>query len=188
MAETNGSRCDLENFQIKVANKLPKANLLLLQHLLSLLSDISRNVATSKMTSGNLAICLAPNLLSPPQELPLDILAQETQKVTQLLEFLIDQYEELLIDQHKELLGEEVAGLASEGEEEPPAPQAEPETAEVPPVASESKHPRSFSREKRLPGSAQESRRCQATCEEGSDGPLCRKRSRLSTELSGVGN
>lgn len=44
-------------------------------------------------------------------------------QVTQLVEFLIDHQEELL--------GEQVARLASEGDEEPPAPQAEPETAEV---------------------------------------------------------
>ncbi|XP_061328603.1 T-cell activation Rho GTPase-activating protein-like isoform X1 [Pezoporus flaviventris] len=75
------------------------------------------------MTAGNLAICLAPNLLSPPQELPLDILALETGKVTQLVEFLIDH--------HEELLGEQVAGLAREEDEEAPAAQAELETAEV---------------------------------------------------------
>lgn len=66
---------------LRVASKLPEANLLLLRELLPLLSNISRNVATSKMTAGNLAICLAPNLLSPPQELPLDVLALETGKV-----------------------------------------------------------------------------------------------------------
>ncbi|XP_033930526.1 T-cell activation Rho GTPase-activating protein-like, partial [Melopsittacus undulatus] len=107
----------------EVARKLPEANLLLLQHLLSLLSSISKNVATTKMTAGNLAICLAPNLLSPPQELPLDVLAQETGKVTQLVEFLIHH--------HEELFGEQVARLASKGDEETPVPQAELETAEV---------------------------------------------------------
>ncbi|KAM9020241.1 T-cell activation Rho GTPase-activating protein-like [Ara ararauna] len=106
----------------EVASKLPEANLLLLRHLLSLLSSISKNVATTKMTAGNLAICLAPNLLSPPQELPLDVLAQETGKVTQLIEFLIYH--------HEELLGEQTAGLASAGDEETPSPQAELETAE----------------------------------------------------------
>ncbi|KQK75756.1 hypothetical protein AAES_141451 [Amazona aestiva] len=64
----------------EVASKLPDANLLLLRNLLSLLRDISRNVGMSKMTAGNLAICVAPNLLSPPQELPLDVLALETGK------------------------------------------------------------------------------------------------------------
>ncbi|XP_033930525.1 T-cell activation Rho GTPase-activating protein-like [Melopsittacus undulatus] len=107
----------------EVASKLPEANLLLLRQLLSLLSGISKSVATTKMTAGNLAICLAPNLLSPPQELPLDVLAQETGKVTQLVEFLINH--------HEELFGEQVARVANEGAEETPAPQAELETAEV---------------------------------------------------------
>lgn len=44
-------------------------------------------------------------------------------QVTQLVGFLIEQQEELL--------GEQVAGLASERDEETPAPQAELETAEV---------------------------------------------------------
>ncbi|KQL60082.1 T-cell activation Rho GTPase-activating protein-like protein [Amazona aestiva] len=106
----------------EVASKLPGANLLLLRHLLSLFSRISRNVATMKMTAGNLAICVAPNLLSPPQELPLDVLAQETGKVTQLLKFLINH--------HEELLGKHEARLVREGDEETSAPQAELETAE----------------------------------------------------------
>ncbi|XP_061211646.1 T-cell activation Rho GTPase-activating protein-like [Neopsephotus bourkii] len=124
-----------------VASKLPEANRFLLRHLLLLLSGICRNVATTKMTVGNLAICLSPNLLRPPQELPLDVLALETGKVTQLVEFLIDH--------HEELLGEEVAGLAREGDEETPAPEAELETAEVSPVAPKSEEQRSFSGEKR---------------------------------------
>ncbi|XP_033916027.1 rho GTPase-activating protein 20-like [Melopsittacus undulatus] len=93
------------------------------------------------MTAGNLAICVGPNLLSPPGELPLDVLAHETGKVTQLVQFLIEQQEELL--------GEEVSGLASGGDEEAPAPPAEAETAEVPPVAAESGQRNSFCGEKR---------------------------------------
>ncbi|KAM9020307.1 rho GTPase-activating protein 20-like [Ara ararauna] len=105
----------------------------------------------TKMSAGNLAICVAPNLLSPPQELPLDVLAVETGKVTQLIEFLINH--------HEELLGEQVAGLAREGDEETPAPQAELETAEVPPVAPQRKQQRSFSGEKRFPGSSRVTRK-----------------------------
>ncbi|KQL61119.1 hypothetical protein AAES_170525 [Amazona aestiva] len=79
------------------------------------------NVATTKTTAGNLALCLPSNILSPPQELPLDVLAQEIEKVTQLIEFLIHRQEELL--------GEQVAGLANVGSQDPPAAQAELETA-----------------------------------------------------------
>ncbi|PKU27559.1 t-cell activation rho gtpase-activating hypothetical protein [Limosa lapponica baueri] len=108
----------------EVACKLPKANLLLLKHLLSLLQNISKYVATSRMTARNLAICVGPNLLSPPEEhtLSLDTLAQVTQKVTQLVEFLIEH--------HRELFEEEVAGLAGASGEEVPAQWVEAETAE----------------------------------------------------------
>ncbi|XP_014810988.1 PREDICTED: rho GTPase-activating protein 33-like [Calidris pugnax] len=67
----------------EVASQLPKANFLLLKELLFVLHKISRSVATSRMTAHNLAICVGPNLLSPPEEhtLPLEALAQVTQKV-----------------------------------------------------------------------------------------------------------
>ncbi|XP_054678076.1 T-cell activation Rho GTPase-activating protein-like [Grus americana] len=67
----------------EVAGKLPQANLVLLKSLLSLLQRISRNAASSRMTAGNLAICVGPNLLSPPEEqtLPLDALVQVTGQV-----------------------------------------------------------------------------------------------------------
>ncbi|KAM9609421.1 T-cell activation Rho GTPase-activating protein-like [Morphnus guianensis] len=66
-----------------VAEKLPAANLLLLKRLLSLLQHIGHNAATSRMTAGNLAICLGPNLLSPPNEdlLPLEAMLEVTEKV-----------------------------------------------------------------------------------------------------------
>ncbi|XP_064908671.1 bargin-like [Columba livia] len=67
----------------EVAGKLPEANLLLLRTLLSLLHKISTNVPVTKMTARNLAICVGPNLLSPPEEdtLALDVLMQVTGKV-----------------------------------------------------------------------------------------------------------
>ncbi|KAM6098351.1 T-cell activation Rho GTPase-activating protein-like [Theristicus caerulescens] len=171
----------------EVASKLPKANLLLLKSLLSLLQNISRNSTTSRMTAGNLAICVGPNLLSPAEEhtLPLDVLLEETGKVTRLVEFLIEH--------HGELLEEEVAGLAGASAEELPAPGVEAETPEVPPVAPESKHLKSSSEEGRLPGSLQEeekqsSRKRKLSCEEESDGQLGKKRQKLATEILGMGN
>ncbi|XP_064911967.1 T-cell activation Rho GTPase-activating protein-like [Columba livia] len=102
------------------------------------------------MTALNLAICVGPNLLGPPEEdtLPLDVLAQVTGKVTQLVEFLVNHHEELFEDEEdekeeeeeevlfmeKEEEGqekEEGAGLAGEGAEESPAPGEQGETAEV---------------------------------------------------------
>ncbi|KAM9652884.1 uncharacterized protein ACIBXB_010089 isoform 2-T3 [Morphnus guianensis] len=132
----------------EVAGKLPEANLLLLKRLLALLQNISRNVATSRMTAGNLAICVGPNLLSPPEEhtLPLDALVQVTGKVTRLVEFLIEHHGELFEEEEEE---EAAAGLAGASAEESPAPGAEAGTAEVPPVAPESEPPKSSSGERR---------------------------------------
>ncbi|XP_065534158.1 uncharacterized protein LOC136013744 isoform X4 [Lathamus discolor] len=87
----------------------------------------------------------------PHQELPVDVLVQKIQRVTQLVEFLMDYKEEFL--------REKVAGLARALDEEPPALQKSPETAEVPPVAPESEYLKSSSRERRLPGSSQDTRK-----------------------------
>lgn len=66
-----------------MAEKLPAANLLLLQRLLSLLQHIGHNTSASRMTSSNLAICVGPNLLSPANEdlLPLEAMLEVTEKV-----------------------------------------------------------------------------------------------------------
>ena len=66
-----------------MADKLPAANLLLLKRLLALLQHIGHNAATSRMSCSNLAICVGPNLLSPPNEdlLPLQAMLVATEKV-----------------------------------------------------------------------------------------------------------
>ncbi|PKK27410.1 progesterone receptor [Columba livia] len=141
----------------EVASKLPTANLLLLKRLLTLLRTISSNTCTSRMTAANLAICVGPNLLSPPEEdsLPLDVLVQVTGKppgwkpmvcccvqVTQLVQFLIEHQEELFEE-------EEEDGLARASAEELPAAEAEAESPEEPPVTLESEHLTSSSGESR---------------------------------------
>ncbi|XP_010119098.1 PREDICTED: T-cell activation Rho GTPase-activating protein-like, partial [Chlamydotis macqueenii] len=65
-----------------VGKKLPAANVLLLERLLSLLQHIGHNAASSKMSCSNLAVCIGPNLLSPGNEdlLPLETLLQVTEK------------------------------------------------------------------------------------------------------------
>lgn len=57
---------------------MPKANLLLLKDLLSLLHAISSNATTTRMTARKLAVCLGTVLLSPPEEdmLPVDVLVE----------------------------------------------------------------------------------------------------------------
>lgn len=67
-----------------MASKLPRPNLLLLKSLLALMANISQGEATSRMSLKNLAICVGPNLLSPPEEdsLPLQMQVEVTGKVS----------------------------------------------------------------------------------------------------------
>ncbi|XP_050748996.1 T-cell activation Rho GTPase-activating protein-like [Gymnogyps californianus] len=99
-----------------VAEKLPAANLLLLKRLLRLLRHIGHNAGTSRMSCSNLAICIGPNLLSPPEEdlLPLEALLEVTEKVKVLVEFLMENC--------RELFGEESAEPRCAAGEEWPAP------------------------------------------------------------------
>ncbi|NXU88729.1 TAGAP protein, partial [Xiphorhynchus elegans] len=81
----------------EVADKLPKPNLVLLKHLLSLLHHISQNAETNRMDSSNLAICVGPNMLSPEMDntLPLEVQKEMNDKVTVLVEFLINNCSEI---------------------------------------------------------------------------------------------
>uniref|UniRef100_A0A8C3Q824 T-cell activation Rho GTPase-activating protein n=1 Tax=Geospiza parvula TaxID=87175 RepID=A0A8C3Q824_GEOPR len=76
----------------EVADKLPRPNLVLLKLLLSLLHHISQNAETNRMDSSNLAICIGPNMLSPgiDSALPLEVQKEMNDKVTVLVEFLIN--------------------------------------------------------------------------------------------------
>ncbi|NXC44451.1 TAGAP protein, partial [Penelope pileata] len=86
-----------------VADKLPRPNLVLLKHLLSVLHRISQNADTSRMDANNLAICVGPNMLSPGagSTFPLELQKEMNDKVTVLVEFLIDNC--------SEIFGEDVA-------------------------------------------------------------------------------
>ncbi|NWU93228.1 TAGAP protein, partial [Upupa epops] len=81
----------------EVADKLPRPNLVLLKYLLSLLHHISQNARTNRMDSSNLAICLGPNMLSPETDnkLPLEVQKEMNDKVTVLVEFLINNCSEI---------------------------------------------------------------------------------------------
>ncbi|XP_051471621.1 T-cell activation Rho GTPase-activating protein [Apus apus] len=81
----------------EVADKLPRPNHALLKHLLSLLQHISQNAETNRMDSSNLAICVGPNMLSPETDstLPLEVQKEMNDKVTVLVEFLINNCSEI---------------------------------------------------------------------------------------------
>lgn len=76
----------------QVADKLPRPNLLLLKHLVSVLHLISKNSDISKMDASNLAICVGPNMLTWENNQSLSFEAQKdlNNKVKTLVEFLID--------------------------------------------------------------------------------------------------
>ncbi|XP_051020265.1 T-cell activation Rho GTPase-activating protein [Acomys russatus] len=76
----------------QVANRLPRPNLLLLRHLVSVLHLISKNAEVNKMDSSNLAICIGPNMLTLQNDHGLSFQAQKdlNSKVKTLVEFLID--------------------------------------------------------------------------------------------------
>uniref|UniRef100_G1PLA8 T-cell activation Rho GTPase-activating protein n=1 Tax=Myotis lucifugus TaxID=59463 RepID=G1PLA8_MYOLU len=76
----------------QVAEKLPRPNLLLLKHLLSVLYLVSKNAEVSKMDASNLAICVGPNMLTRENDQNLSLEAQKdlNNQVKTLVEFLID--------------------------------------------------------------------------------------------------
>ncbi|XP_051853988.1 T-cell activation Rho GTPase-activating protein isoform X1 [Antechinus flavipes] len=88
----------------QVAKKLPRANLLLLKHLICVLYYISKNSDVSKMDSSNLAICIGPNMLTlnSDQNLSFDAQKELNNKVKTLVEFLIDNC--------SEIFGEDIPG------------------------------------------------------------------------------
>ncbi|CAM9905646.1 unnamed protein product, partial [Bubo scandiacus] len=115
-----------------VAEELPAAHLLLLQRLISLLQNIGHHVPTSRMTSSNLAICLGPNLLGPPNEdlLPLEAMLEVTEKVKLLVEFLIENGSDILGEEMAGQMSPEPVGRSTElplGKEHGPAGEADME-------------------------------------------------------------
>ncbi|XP_008686731.1 T-cell activation Rho GTPase-activating protein [Ursus maritimus] len=76
----------------QVADKLPRPNLLLLKHLVSVLYLISKNSDVNKMDASNLAICVGPNVLTRENDQHLSLEAQKdlNNKVKTVVEFLID--------------------------------------------------------------------------------------------------
>ncbi|XP_068792564.1 T-cell activation Rho GTPase-activating protein-like [Struthio camelus] len=123
----------------RVADQLPRANLLLLKPLLAVLHRISQNAGTSRMGASNLAICVGPNMLSPGTDstLPLEVQKEINDKVTVLVEFLIENC--------TAIFGDDVAypcsPLAEEAPEHTGSPTAHPGTAQQDAAAHHSPEP-----------------------------------------------
>ncbi|XP_063297282.1 T-cell activation Rho GTPase-activating protein [Pelobates fuscus] len=89
-----------------VADKLPRPNFILLQHLICVLHHISKASDVNKMDSNNLAVCIGPNMLIPNNDksLPLETQKRLNEKVISLVEFLIDRCFEMFGDNVSQLL------------------------------------------------------------------------------------
>ncbi|XP_066227804.1 T-cell activation Rho GTPase-activating protein [Saccopteryx leptura] len=76
----------------QVAAQLPRPNLVLLKHLVSVLYLISKSCEVNKMDASNLAICVGPNMLTQESAQGLSLEAQKdlNNKVKTLVEFLIE--------------------------------------------------------------------------------------------------
>ncbi|KAI4877555.1 hypothetical protein NFI96_028582, partial [Prochilodus magdalenae] len=87
----------------RMTEKLPEANGLLLQYLLCLLHRISQHSERNKMDTYNLARCIAPTLLQDSSQM-LDV--TKVEKVTVLIQFLIENCVKLFGDKILTLLGD----------------------------------------------------------------------------------
>ena len=97
-----------------LCSKLPRANLILLQHFLCILHHIARRSSSNMMSPSNLAVCVGPSLLWPSS--PAIALCPETSKqAPSVMEFLIERF--------GEIFGEAMLRLMGEAPEQDPARQ-----------------------------------------------------------------
>ncbi|XP_041108433.1 T-cell activation Rho GTPase-activating protein-like [Polyodon spathula] len=89
-----------------VVEKLPRPNILLLQHFLCVLHHISKNSEINKMDARNLAVCIGPNMLLLDSTLSLEVQKEMTEKITTLTQFLIENCCEIFGDNITALFGE----------------------------------------------------------------------------------
>ncbi|KAK7907696.1 hypothetical protein WMY93_016308 [Mugilogobius chulae] len=76
----------------RVLEKLPRSNVVLLQHLLCVLHHIQQNSHSNKMSANNLAVCIGPTLLWQV-DAPLDQQPERMKEVADLTQFLIERWE-----------------------------------------------------------------------------------------------
>ncbi|CAG5927916.1 unnamed protein product [Menidia menidia] len=95
----------------KVVEDLPGPNKLLLRYLICVLHHILESADINKMDAHNLAVCIAPTLLQL-EDIPLDGQREKMQKVTELTQFLIENYE-ILGDNIPNLLHTDEDSLSS---------------------------------------------------------------------------
>ncbi|XP_024860772.1 T cell activation RhoGTPase activating protein b isoform X2 [Kryptolebias marmoratus] len=91
----------------KVVDDLPGPNKVLLQHLICVLHHIIGSSDINQMTANNLAVCIGPTLLQL-DDTPLDGQREKMQKVTELTQFLMENFT---------ILGENIPSLLDTDED-----------------------------------------------------------------------
>uniref|UniRef100_A0A8C4SJ41 T cell activation RhoGTPase activating protein b n=2 Tax=Erpetoichthys calabaricus TaxID=27687 RepID=A0A8C4SJ41_ERPCA len=91
----------------QVVDKLPRPNIVFLEHFLCLLYHITKKSEINKMDAKNLAVCIAPNMLQLNPKVSLEVQKEMTEKVTILTQFLIENCCEIFGENILSLLEEE---------------------------------------------------------------------------------
>ncbi|XP_072813755.1 rho GTPase-activating protein 20-like isoform X1 [Vicugna pacos] len=90
----------------RLLDRLPRANVVLLKYLFGLLHKIENHASWNQMNSFNLAVCIAPSILWPPASSSPEIESEFTNKVSLLIQFLIENC--------CRIFGEEITSLLEE--------------------------------------------------------------------------
>jgi len=90
----------------KIFNRLPNLNQMLVKKFLCVLYHIARLSETNKMTSQNLAICIAPSFVWSNKAI-VPACAKETTAACEFVQFLIDNFIEIFGEEATRILGDE---------------------------------------------------------------------------------
>uniref|UniRef100_A0A6A7FQI8 Rho GTPase-activating protein 20 n=1 Tax=Hirondellea gigas TaxID=1518452 RepID=A0A6A7FQI8_9CRUS len=88
-----------------LCSRLPRANLLLLQHFLCVLHHIARRSSLNMMTPSNLAVCVGPSLLWPADQ-SVAFCTETSKQAPSVMEFLIERFGEVFGEAMLRLMGE----------------------------------------------------------------------------------
>ena len=88
-----------------LCSRLPRANLVLLQHFLCVLNHIAQKSATNMMSPSNLAVCVGPSLLWPSAPV-LAFSPEASKQAPSVMEFLIDRFAEIFGEAMLRLMGD----------------------------------------------------------------------------------
>nr|XP_012606977.1 rho GTPase-activating protein 20-like isoform X1 [Microcebus murinus]XP_012606978.1 rho GTPase-activating protein 20-like isoform X1 [Microcebus murinus]XP_012606979.1 rho GTPase-activating protein 20-like isoform X1 [Microcebus murinus]XP_012606981.1 rho GTPase-activating protein 20-like isoform X1 [Microcebus murinus]XP_012606982.1 rho GTPase-activating protein 20-like isoform X1 [Microcebus murinus]XP_012606983.1 rho GTPase-activating protein 20-like isoform X1 [Microcebus murinus]XP_01 len=102
----NGRDKDKINKIQRLLDKLPRANVVLLNYLFALLYNIEKNSASNQMDSSNLAACVAPTILWPAPSCGPEAENELARKVTLLFQFMLEKCQTVFGEEVTSLYGE----------------------------------------------------------------------------------